>query len=195
MCVAILRPADFRRRFPEGQRGLSLVELIVAIVIISVGLAGVLSAFNVSVRGSADPLIAKQSLAIAEALMEEIQQAPFTFCDPDDPAAEKASSVADCAIPEALGREAGELLRPFDNVNDYNGFNLPSPPGITDVAGVAVPSLGGYSAIVAVTVVALNGITLASGDALLITVSVTAPTGAVFTLDGYRTRYAPNAVP
>lgn len=176
------------------QRGVTLVELIVAIVIISVGIAGILSTFNIAVSGSASPLIAKQSLAIAEALMEEVQLAPFTFCDPDDPLAATATPATVCAIPEAMGPEAGDA-RPFDNVNDYNGFALPA---ITDVAGNfvgPVDYLAGYTAAIAVTAVALNGIAVASGDALRITVSVTAPTAEVFTLDGYRTRYAPNALP
>lgn len=191
MCAAILRPVEFCRRGSRGQRGVTLVELIVAIVIIAVGLAGVLSTFNDSVRGSASPLIAKQSLAIAEALMEEIQLAPFTFCDPDDPLAETAILPAGCGVPEAIGLEAGDA-RPFDNVSDYHGLLL-AP--ITDVAGVAVPYLAGYSAAVVITAVALNGIAAASGDALRITVTVTAPTLEVFTLEGYRTRYAPNTLP
>jgi hypothetical protein len=35
----------------------------------------------------------------------------------------------------------------------------------------------------------------ASGDLLQVTVRVTAPNGQTFTLDGYRARYAPNALP
>lgn len=193
MCAAIYRPVKSRRLLSATQCGVTLVELIVAIVIISVGVAGILSTFNIAVRGSASPLIAKQSLAIAEALMEEVQLAPFTFCDPDDPLAETAASPAGCGVPEVIGLEAGDA-RPFDNVNDYNGFSTP-PAGVVDVAGVAVPYLAGYVAAVVITAVALNGITAASGDALLITVTVTAPTGEVFSLDGYRTRYAPNALP
>lgn len=187
MCTAPA-PVEF---FNARQRGVTLVELIVAIVIIGVGLAGVLSAFNVSVRGSADPMIAKQSMAIAEALMEEIQQAPFTFCDPDDPLAETADGPGECTTPEVLGLEADDI-RPFDNVNDYNG--RPLDP-ITDVTGSVVPFLNGYRAQIAVTPAALNDIPAASGDALLITVTVTAPNGDVLTLEGYRTRYEPKAVP
>ncbi|MEI7613220.1 MAG: type II secretion system protein [Betaproteobacteria bacterium] len=176
----------------QRQRGVTLVELIVAIVIISVGLAGILSAFNVSVKGSADPVMNKQLVSVAEALLEEVQQAAFTYCDPDDANAETAVSAAGCAtLPEVMGPEAGDA-RPFDNVNDYNGLLMAA---ITDVAGVAVPNLAGYSASIAVAPVALNTITLASGDALRITVTVTAPSAQVFTLDGYRTRYAPNALP
>lgn len=174
------------------QRGVTLVELIVAIIIISVGVAGILSAFNVSVRGSADPMVNKQLISIAEALMEEVQQAAFTYCDPDDANAETAISAAGCdSMPEVMGGEAGDA-RPFDNVSDYHGLALAT---ITDVAGVAVPSLAGYSAAVTVVPVALNGITVASGDALLIRVTATGPDGQSFTLDGYRTRYAPNSRP
>ena len=108
------------------------------------------------------------------------------------PLAETATGVGDCGTPEsAMGPEAGDA-RPFDNVNDYNGLNLAA---ITDITGGPVPFLAGYTALVAVAPVALNGITVASGDALRITVTVTAPTGGTFALDGYRTRYAPNALP
>jgi MSHA pilin protein MshD len=176
----------------KRQQGVTLVELIVAIVIISVGLMGILSAFNVSVRGSADPVVNKQLVSIAEALLEEVQQAPFTFCDPDDANAETAADGAGCdSLAEAIGPEVGDA-RPFDNVNDYNGLNLAA---ITDVAGIAVPNLAGYSARVAVAPMALNTIAVGSGDALLVAVTVTAPDGQVFTLQGFRTRYAPNAVP
>ena len=48
------------------QRGVSLVELIMFIVIVSVALAGILLVFNVTTKGSADPLVHKQALAAAE---------------------------------------------------------------------------------------------------------------------------------
>jgi len=179
-------------RVSSRQRGVTLVELIVAIVIISVGLMGVLSTYNISVRASADPIIDKQMYSIAEALLEEVTQAPFTFCDPDDANVETAVNAAGCAtLPEGLGPEAGDA-RPFDNVSDYNGLVL---NGITDVAGVADPNLANYTATVAIAPAALNTIAAASGDALLITVTVTAPNGQTFSLDGYRTRYAPNDGP
>lgn len=193
MCMPLPVPERRRTSSPlRRQDGMTLIELIVAIVIISVGVAGILSAFNVSVRGSADPIASKQLIAVAETLLEEVQQAAFTYCDPDDANVETATGAADCAtVPEGMGPEAGDA-RPFDNINDYNGLNLAT---ITDVAGVAVPYLSGYSAAVTVAPVALNGITVASGDALLIRVTATAPNGQTFTLDGYRTRYAPNAKP
>lgn len=176
--------------------GTSLVEVIVFIVIVTVAVVGLLNTFVVTGRQSADPLIRKQALAIAESLMEEVRQQPFTFCDPDDPAVGIATSAADCTQPpEAMGPEAGEsrysLTRPFDNVNDYNGYNSAAevPPGIKDITGTTVPLLAPYAATVAVAPVAFNGIPAAAS--LQITVTVTHPAIPAVTLHGMRMRYAP----
>ena len=40
------------------------------IVIVGIGLAGILGVINLTTRASADPLIQKQALAIAEAYLE-----------------------------------------------------------------------------------------------------------------------------
>lgn len=176
------------------QRGLTLIELIMFIVIVGVALAGVLTVFNITTRSSADPMIRKQMLAIAEALLEEVQLQPFTWCDPDDPAAATATSAAGCAMPEAIGPEPDETrggaVTPFDNVNDYNGL-----AGITtSITGTAMPS--GYSAAIAVIPEALNGVgdATAASAALRITVTVSHGSDSI-TLDGYRTRHSPNSLP
>lgn len=76
------------------QGGLSLIELIVFIVIVSVSIAGIFLVLNRATQTSADPVARKQALAIAESLLEEIELMPFTFCDPDDPNAATADSAA-----------------------------------------------------------------------------------------------------
>ena len=74
-----LRPARCQSSPPHrDQRGLSLIELVMFIIIVGVGVAGILLVFNVTTKASADPLIQKQMLAIAEAMMEEVQAKPFT---------------------------------------------------------------------------------------------------------------------
>lgn len=187
------------RVHPDASRrraaGATLVELVIFIVLVSVAAAGVLMVISQSTRQSAEPLVRKQALAVAEALLEEARLMPYTFCDPNDPAVTTAASAAACAQAEALGPEVGEVrgsaLTPFDNVNDYNGLAMAA--GITDFTGVAVNGLGAYQATVTVTpfAAALNGVPAA--ELLRITVSVTAPgIASPVVLDGVRARYAPN---
>ena len=192
---------NFERR---KSRGLSLVELIVFIVIVSAAVAGVLGALGIATRSSADPMLQKQALAIAEAVLEEAQLMPFTYCDPDDANAATALNTAGCAAavenpgPEALNvpptgpvETRSGTVRPYDNVNDYNGFSM--GPGITDITGAAITGLGAYTATVSVAGQALGAIP--ASDSLLIMVTVTGPGNTTVTLHGYRVRYAPNALP
>jgi len=188
-----------------AERGVSLVELIIFIVVVSVAVAGVLGALSMATRASADPMIQKQALAIAEALLEEVQLQPFTYCDPDDANAATALSASGCTggaggandenrLP--LGPESGEsrtsATSPFDNVSDYNGFSM--GPGITDIGGAAIAGLELFS-VPSITVAnqALGAIPAA--DSLLISVTVTGPGDTTVVLHGYRLRYAPNALP
>lgn len=164
------------------------------IVIVGAAIAGVLPVFIQSTASSADPLIRRQALAVAESVMDELMLMPFTFCDPDDDNVETATSSAGCAtIAEAMGAESGENrygTPQFDNVNDYNGFSM---TGIKDIANTAVSGLSGYTASVAVAAAALGSISAGTGDALRITVTVTGPANTTIVLDGYRSRYAPNS--
>lgn len=186
----------------HNQYGISLVELVLFIVIVSIALMGILSVMNVTTRGSADPLIHKQALAIAESLLEEVELMPFTYCDPDDLNAASAvsptvgSSGCNATI-EALGPEAGETrysaTTPFDNVSDYHDFNSTADGGIKDITGSAIAALNGYSASINVSNATLPNV--AAGDALLIAVTVTGPNGLPVVVEGIRTRYAPRALP
>ena len=184
---------------PYKQTGISLIELVMFIVIVSVGVVGILSVMNITTKASADPMVRKQVLSIAESLLEEIQLQPFTFCDPDDANAATATSTAGCATTvEVLGPEGTEgryALPLFDNVNDYHNFSLPAPPGIRDITGANIAGLAGYSATVSITGSGVG--TILATESLLITVTVTPPSGATdnIVLSGYRTRYAPRAVP
>lgn len=187
----------------SGCRGVTLVEVIMFIVIVGVAAGGILMVFANTSRASADPLIRKQALAIAESLIEEVRQMPFTFCDPDDANASTATGafvgVNGCATtveapgPETAAETRYAPLTPYDNVNDYNGFALPGPgcaAGICDITGATIAGLGAYSAAVAVTPLVFGGI--AATDAQQITVTVTGPGNITVTLDGIRTRHAPN---
>lgn len=65
-----------QKKFSKS-RGFSLLELIVAIVVLSFGLAGVLLSFNYAVKGSADPVLYKQALSVAEEKIAECRMIDF----------------------------------------------------------------------------------------------------------------------
>jgi MSHA pilin protein MshD len=189
--------------------GLSLIEVVVFIVVLGVGFAGMLILYNQVTRSSVDPIVRKQALAIANSLLEEVELRPFTYCDPDDANVLTATApivgVGNCATlaESAMAPEGGETRYGpnfYDNVNDYNGFamagsNPVDPSSIRDLTNAPIPGLNGY--IVAVMVTPIAGGELPDvadpAAALRITVTVTAPTGVTVNLQGYRLRYAPNS--
>lgn len=187
----------------HNQRGISLIELIMFIVIVSVALAGILLVMNVTTKSSTDPLIHKQSLAIAESLLEEVELMPFTWCDPNDVNAASAVSAAGCSAgmdqnkggaalttPTPASETRYSTSDPFDNVADYGGFSM-AAGSIMDITNTNI-GLAGYKADIAV---ARKGLAIglpADDAALLITVTVTGTDGVPVVLEGIRTRYSPN---
>ncbi len=217
MCIIELaghpRQAILRLRCNQG--GISLIELIVFIIIVGVALAGVLSVLNLTTARSADPLIRKQMLAIAESLLEEVELQPFTACDPTDANATNPSNVsspafttASCATKiQGFGQPSGPVANRsfFNNVGNYcnevgtggttcTTLSLASP--ILDMTGTAnCPA--GYSAkinLVAENLGAItsNNTTLENIKVLriMVTVSYTGSKEQVV-LEGYRTRWMP----
>lgn len=150
------------------QSGLSLVELVIAIVVLSVGLAAMLVAISTATRSSGDPVANKQAIAIAEAMLEEIELKPFntgTFAGPYN-----------CGT------------RPqFDAVfPDYNNYAAATVCDMT--TGAPIPTLNGFNTTVTLQPTgAIGGIPLA--NAYLITVTVTTPGGYTVSLSGFRSNY------
>lgn len=122
------------RRSRPSARGFTLLETIMAIVIIGVGVAGVLSVFNVNVRNSADPVVRKQLMAIAEGMLEEIALRPY--------AGPTVETSAACARAN------------FDDLGDYHLY--PANNQVCDVEGVPIAALAGYWMQVRVTNVTLE---------------------------------------
>ena len=200
----------------KPQLGVSLVELIVFIVIVSVALVGVLKVLDITNKGSVDPLIRKQALSIAESLLLEVEQQPFTLCDPDDANASTALTTADCTGGAAASEDKNGVTalstpspntesrysstNPLDNVADYGGFTMPDVncPGICSPGdNTPLVGLSAYAASVTITRVGtttlFNGpTTFDAGAVLQIKVRVTGPANTDITLTGYRFRYAPN---
>lgn len=152
----------------KAQRGISLLELILFIVIIGIALAALLSVLNVTTQASVDPLWRKQTLSIAESLLEEVQLHDF---------ANPAGGFT--GVPTQANRAL------FDDVMDYNGF---ATTGIysADGSGTGIAGLTDYN--VSVTVTPIAWLAVAS-DAVQITVTATTPNGQSLQAVGYRMNY------
>ena len=195
-----------------AQRGVTLIELVIFIVVVSIAVVGLLQIFARTTASSADPQLRKQALAIAEAMLDEIEGARFTFCDPlADPAADMATNAAPfnsatnptgCTTPQNVSATVPASGRPYYNVSDYvRSFNVPVVYA-ADAAGNSFPA--GYAVSVAINPDAGLGpanamlpsdATPINMNVLRITVTVTYATNQQLVLAGYRTRYAGNAVP
>ena len=150
-------PAPNRR-----QSGVTLIELIASIVVVSIAVAGILGVFTSTVGRSADPMLRHQAVAIAEAYLEEILLKPFA--DPD-------------------GIDGEALRSMFDDVDDYDG---PVDAGARDQFDNPLAGLGDYT--ISVTVATSGALpAVGGGDALLVDVTVTRASDVAFTLSGYRT--------
>lgn len=147
--------------------GFTLIELIIFIVVMAVGLTGILSVSNSVIKSSADPMVRKQSLAIAQSLLEEILLKAY-------------AKPADSAV---VGAPTG-ARNLFDCVRDYDQYTTTT--GIVDtITGNSVPGLSAYNIAVAVNADTLPG---SSQLLLKVQVSVTGPQGVV-KLIGYRGAY------
>lgn len=122
-------------------RGFTLIELIIFIVVVGVGLAGIVSVMNTVVKSSADPMVRKQAIALADSVMEEILQKAFD--DPD-------------------GVQGNEATRDtMDDVDDYNGK--------TQALFALPPELNGYA--IAITVAVDNATLSVAAKRVTVTVS------------------------
>lgn len=178
------------------------------IAIVGAAIAGLLVVYNQAIRGSADPLVRKQAIAIAESLLGEVLAQPFTWCDPQDAANDPnnpPSSGASCTggVAASQDKNGGTLgpvpatetrfsgTDPFDNVADYNGYAMSSGIYSQDNGSTPIAGLDSYSASVTVSR-AGTVFGLANGAVLRVDVLVTGK-GESITLTGYRFRHSPNA--
>jgi MSHA pilin protein MshD len=150
------------------QKGITLIELIIFMVIVGIAMAGIVSAINFNVQHSADPVVKKQALAIAESMLEEVTLQNFS--DPDG-----GANVV----------EASRDL--YDDIEDYDNY---SRNGISSInaPSATITGLEDYTVSVKIDSAAnLNGI--GGGKAKRITVTVTGPLNTTVLLEGYRTDY------
>lgn len=146
---------------------MSLIELVVAIVVVAICMTGAFALVDTTTRRSADPMLERQATSIAEAYLEEILQQ--AYLDPDDgtvcPAAEAQRGL-------------------FDNVCDYRDL---TELGARDQTGALVPGLENYRVAIAIESKAKLGALAGSTVVLRIDVTVSDPLGRPVRLSAYRT--------
>jgi MSHA pilin protein MshD len=108
---------------PDNQLGLTLVELILSMVIISIALVGIFSVMNLTIKHSADPMVQHQAVAIAESYLEEILLQTYS--------GGSSTQRAD-----------------YDDVDDYHGL---SDTGVHDQNGNSITGLSQYTITVSVS--------------------------------------------
>jgi MSHA pilin protein MshD len=142
---------------PQHERGVTLVELVIAIVIIAIAVSAVMGVLSMTTRGSAEAMIRNQAVAIAASYLEEIR-------------------LKDFAAGSGTGSRAA-----FDDVSDYNGL---VDVGAHDQFGNAIAGLDQYT--VRVTVGAGTIGTLSGAHVRRIDVNVQHAIGINMTISGYR---------
>jgi MSHA pilin protein MshD len=148
-----------------GQRGTTLIELIVAITVIGIAVLSVMSLFAAVATHSGETLVREQATAIASAYLDEVTSKPFL-----DP-----------------GGVVGETVRSaFDDVDDYNGLN---DVGARNQQGLALAGLNQFTVTVRVGAGVLGAVP--ANEVKRIDVTVSHSAGISVSLSAYRTRGLP----
>lgn len=180
------------------QNGVTLVELIIAIVIISIAAVALLQGLGFQTLRNVDPMIQSQSQALARHYLEETLSRSF-FDPSDDPRADPSVSQAQAvtAATDTTSRDNDPVNRiAFDNVFEYHNYNQPAQT----TNGTPIDELSDYQ--IGIQIDRSEGMTLGTltnpaltcpPEILLITVTVTDARGQSTVLQGYRTSYFDSA--
>lgn len=127
------------------QKGISLIELVIFIVILSVALTGITLIYINTTRYSADPMIRIRSIELAQSTLEEILLKAYDHNTPVGGGCVEFAANSRCpagappnpAATETLGliAEEGIANRPlFNDVDDYENLAYCGTGGVADTA-------------------------------------------------------------
>ena len=124
---------DSHKQIAIYQKGISLIELVIFIVILSVALTGITLIYINTTRYSADPMIRIRSIELAQSTLEEILLKAYDHNTPVGGGCVRYPVQGNslCIPPTfasqptafnetALTAEAGETRPTFNDVDDYN---------------------------------------------------------------------------
>lgn len=170
--------------------GFTLIEVVMAVLIIGISVIGILVGVIQATKYSADPMVINQGIAIAESYLQEITAKPL----PGAPLPGAAPPYT-CSLPCAGSPPASRAN--YATVCDYKG--IPAGGQVpTDITGAAIPNLGNYTVKVAindgssgaVTIgPAGNQLTAAAKQVVRIDVTVSNPSMQTMVFSAYRACY------
>ena len=150
-------------RLHRDERGFTLIDLILVIIIVAIAIPPMLALFIQMVSGSTFGVTVSRANALASTLREEIQSKKW------DESAPPPSLI--------LGPETGESRAIFDDVDDFDGLDE-SPP--RDSQGAILAGFTGFRQQVSVCYVANTDFDTCIGGPTMykqVTVTVTGPEG------------------
>jgi len=177
------------------QKGVTLVELIISIVIISIAAIALLQGLGMQTQRNVDPMIQSQAQLLAKQYLKEVSSK--SFFDPSaDPRLDQTLSQAMVvsSIINTVQRTASPTNRlTWDNLYEYNNYSTT----IQDVSGAPINTLSGYAVNISVDISTGLSLGTSSNSVLatcpakiaLITVVITDPRNQTTELSGYRTSY------
>lgn len=127
------------------QRGITLVEMVVTIIILAIALTGVTVMLSRGIGGSGDVLVETRAVALAQSYLQEITGRRFDEnSDPRGipPCWTGEPGLDDCSLDADFGEgvDPGEGTRPrYDDVDDYDsldeGWNSENDDPLFDADG------------------------------------------------------------
>jgi MSHA pilin protein MshD len=112
------------------QSGVTLVELVISIVILSIAIVAVLNSFSYSIRHSADPLWRNKSLKLAQLYLDEILAKNYDQSTPVGgmPVIVEPSCVS---LGPDIASGVNETRETYNDVDDYHGITNVVPSSLT----------------------------------------------------------------
>lgn len=111
----------------NSQRGFTLIELIIGIVLLGIAVAGLASLVFSQARPSITPLYQLRASELATALMDEILAMSFdenNLSAATNSRCGSSSNSSPCTALNDLGFEVGESRQNYDDVDDFNDFSI-----------------------------------------------------------------------
>jgi MSHA pilin protein MshD len=140
-------------------RGATLIELIVAIVVLGIAVTSIIGFLSSIAARSADTLVREQAVAIASSYLNEV-------------------------LAKSFGASGASPRANFTAVGDYNGL---LDNGARNQTGAALANLNLFQVAVAVVPGVLGAVP--ANEVVRVDVTVTHPSGVIVALSGYRTNH------